>query len=99
MSDVRVEDLVHHRIGGRVRLAANVPDVRTSLAFYRGRVKIYETPIVQRENVDDPSRHAAVFQLEVPASSLAPGFYTCQVNIIDSVAGKFAFPRVVFLVR
>ena len=30
---------------------------------------------------------------------LPPGFYTCQINIIDSVAGKFAFPRLVFLLR
>ncbi|HTM26539.1 MAG TPA: VWA domain-containing protein [Vicinamibacterales bacterium] len=75
------------------------PDVRTSLAFYRGKVKVYETPVVERAQIDDPSRKAAVFQLEVPAGSLAPGFYTCQINIIDSIAGKFAFPRLVFLLR
>ena len=38
-------------------------------------------------------------QLEVPAASLAPGFYTCQINVIDSVSSKFAFPRLVFLQR
>jgi VWFA-related protein len=75
------------------------PDVRTSLAFYRGKVKVFETPVVERTNLDDPSRKAAIFQLEVPASSLAPGFYTCQINVIDSVAAKFAFPRLVFLLR
>jgi len=84
--------------GGR---AANdtAPDVRTSLAFYRGRVKVFETPIVERDRIDDPSRKAAVFQLEVPAGALPPGLYTCQVNIIDSVAQKFAFPRLLFLLR
>jgi VWFA-related protein len=75
------------------------PDVRSSLAFYRGKVKVFETPIVERAQLDDPSRKAAVFQLEVPAGSLPPGFYTCQVNIIDSIAGRFAFPRLVFLLR
>ena len=75
------------------------PDVRTSLAFYRGKVKVYETPVVERANIDDPSRKAAVFQLEVPASSLPPGFYTCQINVIDTIAQKFAFPRLVFLIR
>jgi len=79
--------------------AEGAPDVRTSLAFYRGKVKIYETPVVERSQIDDPSRKAAVFQLEVPAGSLKPGFYTCQINIIDSIAGKFAFPRLVFLLR
>jgi VWFA-related protein len=79
--------------------AENLPAVRTSLAFYRGKVKVFETPVVERAQIDDPSRKAAVFQLEVPAGSLPPGFYTCQINIIDSIAGKFAFPRLVFLIR
>jgi len=79
--------------------AGAAPDVRTSLAFYRGKVKVFETPMVERAAVDDAQRKAAVFQLEVPAGSLPPGFYTCQINVIDSVAGKFAFPRLVFLLR
>jgi VWFA-related protein len=79
--------------------AENVPDIRTSLAFYRGKVKVFETPVVERERIDDPSRKAAVFQLELPPGSLPPGLYTCQINIIDSVSGKFAFPRVLFLLR
>jgi VWFA-related protein len=79
--------------------AENVPDVRTSLAFYRGKVKVFETPVVERVQIDEPSRKAAIFQLELPAGSLPPGFYTCQINVIDSVASKFAFPRLVFLLR
>jgi hypothetical protein len=79
--------------------ANNAPDVRSSLAFYKGRVKVFETPVIAREQIDDPARKAAVFQLEVPPGSLPPGLYTCQVNIIDSVAGKFAFPRLMFLLR
>jgi VWFA-related protein len=79
--------------------ADSAPDVRTSLAFYRGKVKVFETPVVERFRLDDPSRKAAVFQLEVPAGSLPPGLYTCQINIIDSVAGRFAFPRLLFLLR
>jgi VWFA-related protein len=75
------------------------PDVRTSLAFYRGKVKVFETPVVERVVIDDPSRKAAVFKLEVPAGSLPAGLYICQINIIDAVAGKFAFPRLAFLLR
>lgn len=77
----------------------NVPDVRTSLAFFRGKVKVFETPVVERAAVDDPGRKAAVFKLEVPPGSLPAGLYTCQITIIDSIAGKFAFPRLVFLLR
>ncbi len=78
---------------------AGAPQLRTSLAFYRGRVKVFETPIVERTQVDAADRRAAIFQFEVPAGSLTPGFYTCQINIIDEVAGRFAFPRLEMYVR
>jgi len=73
--------------------------VRTSLVFYRGKVKVFETPLLERTKVDAAERHAAVFQFEVPAGSLTPGLYTCQVNIVDGVAGRFAFPRLQLYVR
>ncbi len=75
------------------------PQLRTSLAFYRGHVKVFETPVVERSTVDAPERRAALFQFEVPANSFTPGLYTCQINIIDAVAEKFAFPRMLFVVR
>ena len=77
----------------------STPELRTSLAFYRGKVKVFETPVVERTAIDAPDRHAALFQFEVPASSFTPGLYTCQINIIDAVAGKFDFPRMLFAVR
>jgi VWFA-related protein len=75
------------------------PQLRTSLVFYRGKVKVFETPVVERTRVDAADRHAALFQFEVPAASLKPGLYTCQINIVDAVAGRFAFPRVELYVR
>jgi VWFA-related protein len=77
----------------------STPQLRTSLAFYRGRVKVFETPVVERSALDAPDRRAALFQFEVPPAAFAPGLYTCQINIIDAVAGKFAFPRVAMYVR
>jgi VWFA-related protein len=75
------------------------PQLKTSLAFYRGKVKVLETPAVIRTALDAPDRKAALFQFEVPASSFTPGLYTCQINVIDEAAAKFAFPRVAFYVR
>ena len=75
------------------------PSIKTSLAFYRGAVKVYETPLVERAALDVAARRAAVFQFEVPAAEFQPGLYTCQVNIIDDVAGRFAFPRLAIYVR
>ena len=42
--------------------AAGLPKIKTSLAFYRGRVKVFETPIVERIAIDDVERKAAIFQ-------------------------------------
>ena len=73
--------------------AGKAPELRTSLAFYRGKVKVFETPVVDAIARSTPARKAALFQFEVPADRFAPGLYTCQINIIDEVAGNFAFPQ------
>jgi hypothetical protein len=74
-------------------------EIQTSLAFYRGKVKVMETPAVVRTTLDAPDRQAALFQFEVAAERFEPGLYTCQVNIIDQVGGQFAFPRLDLYVR
>ena len=60
---------------------------------------MFETPVVERTQLDAADRHAAIFQFEVPADSLKPGLYTCQINVIDDVAGRFTFPRLEMYVR
>ena len=38
-------------------------------------------------------------ELQVPLKGLAPGRYTCQLNVIDEVGRKFAFPRQALVVQ
>ena len=71
----------------------------TNVSFLQGNAKTYETPLVEADDVNTPDRHAAAFQLDVPLSQLKPGFYTCQVNVVDDAAGRFAFPRLTILIR
>jgi hypothetical protein len=71
----------------------------TNVAFFRGKNKAYETPVVVSEVLNAPERKAAIFQLDVPLTQLKAGFYTCQVNVIDDAAGQFRFPRLALLVR
>jgi len=71
----------------------------TNVAFFRGKTKAYETPLVESAQLNAPDRKAAIFQLDVPLTQLKPGFYTCQVNVIDDAAGQFRFPRLALLVR
>jgi VWFA-related protein len=73
--------------------------VLTNVAFYKGAVKAYETPLVQAVDVNVPERKATAFELDVPLEELKPGFYTCQINVVDDAAGKFVFPRLALLVR
>ena len=77
---------------GNIRILSNV-------AFFQGKAKTYETPLVETKHLNAPDRHAAIFQLDVPLTQLKPGFYTCQVNVIDDAGGHFLFPRLAMLVR
>lgn len=78
---------------------AGHPQLATNLAFYRNGVKVLETPPVERAGIDAADRKAVLFQFEVAANSLAPGLYTCQINLVDQVAAHAAFPRVELFVR
>jgi VWFA-related protein len=75
-----------------IRLLSNV-------AFFQGKTKSYESSLVELTELNARERKAAVFQLDVPLTSLKPGFYTCQVNVIDDAGGHFLFPRLAMLIR
>jgi VWFA-related protein len=75
-----------------IRLLSNV-------AFFQGKSKTYESSLVELTDLNARARKAAVFQLDVPLTSLKPGFYTCQVNVIDDAGGRFLFPRLALLIR
>jgi hypothetical protein len=69
------------------------------IQFFRGKAKVYETPLVQAGELNRPERKAAAFSFEIPTSQLHLGWYTCQGNVIDDAGGQFAFPRIPLLVR
>jgi VWFA-related protein len=71
----------------------------TSVAFFRGRVRAFETPPIDVTTSTGNDGKKAVFQFDVPAASLTPGLYTCQVNVVDDVSGTYAFPRFQLYVR
>jgi VWFA-related protein len=83
------------------RSGDNKPGIRllTNVAFFQGKAKAYESSLVELTELNARDRKAGVFQLDVPLSSLKPGFYTCQVNVIDDAGGHFLFPRLAVLIR
>ncbi len=73
--------------------------VLTSVEFMQNDVKVYESKPIVATEISVPQRKAVVFQFDLPLQTLKPGFYTCQVNIIDDVAGNYAFPRWAILIK
>jgi hypothetical protein len=71
----------------------------TSIQFFRGRVRAFETAPVQMTALTSADRKAVIFQFDVPSASLQPGLYTCQINVIDDAAGTFTFPRLQLYIR
>jgi hypothetical protein len=37
--------------------------------------------------------------MEVPLEKLRPGYYICQLTVVDDAAGTFAFPRFPILIK
>ena len=69
------------------------PSVSAVLTFYRGSVKAFETSPVRVSQLALKRNAALPVQFQVPLGKLLPGRYTCQVNLIDEQAKRFAFPR------
>ncbi len=68
-------------------------DVEASLALYRDKKKVFETPAVRANRLSDERAGTLPVWLQFPTSSIPSGRYDCQVNLIDEFGRKFAFPR------
>lgn len=73
--------------------AENGPRVLTYAQFFRGATRVFQTPVLDMTVFTHADRHAMLAQLQLPASQLTAGWYTCQVTAIDDVAGTLGFVR------
>jgi VWFA-related protein len=64
-----------------------------NLAFYRGKVKAFESEAVEIKDGLNPMTSGVPVKFSIPLSKLEPGRYTCQVSVLDPTAQKFAFWR------
>ena len=71
----------------------------TSIEFLQGDVKVYETKPIVAQEITATDRRAVVFQMTIPLQGLRPGFYVCQINVIDDVAENYSFPRWPILIK
>ena len=78
---------------GLGRRATGALHVLTSIEFLQNGSKVFETPVVEATAVNTPDRNAVAFTFDVPLTTLKPGVYIAQVNVIDDAGGTFSFPR------
>jgi len=72
--------------------------VRMSLFNQKG-IKAFEASPVEATELAVTRPNAVPVQLQVPLKGLAPGRYTCQIDVVDQVGRKFAFPRSLVVVQ
>jgi VWFA-related protein len=73
--------------------------VLTNVEFVTNGTKVFETPLVTANAVNDAEHDGVVFQFDLPLAQLKPGTYICQVNVIDDAGGSFMFPRLALKVQ
>ena len=67
--------------------------VSANVSFFLGDKKAFESPSVRLSQLAKNRRATLPLQFQVPLAKLLPGQYTCQINIVDEIGRKFAFPR------
>jgi hypothetical protein len=72
--------------------------VSLSLFNQKGQ-KAFESSPIKATQVAATRPNAVPVQMQVPLSALAPGRYRCQINVMDEVGRKFAFPSSVLVVQ
>jgi hypothetical protein len=61
------------------------------VTFFKGLVKVMETPLLKVTEGLDPKSHMLPLKLSFPLSKLKPGEYDCEVTVLDPTAQKVAF--------
>lgn len=74
--------------------------VKVSLSWFNQQgAKAFEVGPLEAARIAGTRPGAVPVQIQVPLKDLAPGQYVCQLNVVDPVGRKFAFPRTQIVVR
>lgn len=74
--------------------------VAVSMSLFNQKgMKAFEAGPVEASDVASTRPNAVPVQIQAPLKGLAPGRYTCQLNVVDEVGRKFAFPRQAIVVQ
>jgi VWFA-related protein len=81
---------------------ASVKDrrVKVSLSLFNKRgIKAFEVGPVQAKQIAATRPDAVPVQIEIPLKDVTRGEYVCQINVVDEVGRRFAFPRAPLIVQ
>jgi hypothetical protein len=68
--------------------------VKVSMSLFNQKGhKAFEVGPLDATKVSSKRPEAVPVKFQVPLKDLAPGRYICQINVVDEVGRKFAFPR------
>ncbi len=74
--------------------------VKVSMSFFdRKGDKAFEVGPLDATRLADTRPEAVPVQFQVPLKDFRPGRYECQINVVDEVGRKFAFPRAPVVVQ
>jgi VWFA-related protein len=74
--------------------------VKVSMSFFdRKGDKAFEVGPLDETRLADTRPEAVPVQFQVPLKDFRPGRYECQINVVDEVGRKFAFPRAPLVVQ
>ena len=73
-------------------LAQRKVAVTMSLFNLKGQ-KSFEAGPIMATSIASTRPNAVPVNMQIPLRGLAPGHYVCQLNVVDEVGRKFAFPR------
>ena len=74
--------------------------VKVSMSLFNHKgAKAFEVGPLEATQLASTRPEAVPVQFQIPLKDLAPGRYTCQINVVDEVGRKFAFPRTPLVIR
>jgi hypothetical protein len=74
--------------------------VKVSMSLFDPKgAKEFEVGPLEATQLASTRPEAVPVQFQIPLKDLAPGRYTCQINAVDEVGRKFAFPRTPLVIR
>ena len=79
---------------------AKARKVNVSMSLFNAKgMKTFEAGPIAATDLATTRPNAVPVQMQVPLKGVAPGRYICQINVVDEIGRKFAFPRTAMVVQ